>query len=99
MRKNDSFAKGDEVYELVAASKLPLDVRKRICLILDEMGSSGARQFDVARELIAHFEDGLAAGKSTEYLLTTFGDKKTTARMIAQQKRRQVNPVRMSLGR
>jgi predicted permease len=87
MRKNEPFAKSDEAYELVAASKLPSDLRKRIAVILDEMGSGGARQTDVARELIAHFEDGLSAGKSVDDLLRAFGDEHTAARLIAEQKR------------
>ena len=98
MSKHDSFAKGDEAYELVAASKLPSDVWKRICIILDEMDLGGARQVDVARELIAHFEDGLSAGKSVDDLLRDFGDERTAAQLIAEQKR---SPARLEhiLGR
>jgi hypothetical protein len=70
MRKKDPFTIGDEAFELVAASKLPSDVRKRIFVILDEMGTGGAKQIDVARELIAHFEDGLSAGKSASGCLS-----------------------------
>ena len=59
MGKYDEIEKGDEAYELVAASKLPTIVRERIYIILSEMGLGAARQVDVARELMAHFEDGL----------------------------------------
>jgi len=94
MRKNDPFATADEAHELVAASELPSDVRKRISVILEKMGSGGARQVDVARELIAHFEDGSSAGRSVDDLLRDFGDERTAARLIAEQKR---SPARLEL--
>jgi hypothetical protein len=98
MRKNDPFAAADEAHELVAASELPSEVRKRISLILEEMGSGGARQVEVARELIAHFEDGLSAGLSENDLLHRFGDEATAARLIARQKRHPAH-LELILGR
>ena len=51
-----------EAFRLVAESGLPIDAQKRIVVVLDESKLSREQQIDVARELIAHFEDGLAAG-------------------------------------
>ncbi len=44
---------------------------------------------DVARELIAHFEDGLEAGTPADRLIADFGDVKQAARLIARAKKRQ----------
>lgn len=44
---------------------------------------------DVARELIAHFADGQAAGTPTEELLETFGDERQVAKLIRRAKKRQ----------
>ena len=95
MRKPDQRG---EAFRLVAESELPLDAQKRIEVVLDEGLLSGEQQVDVARELIAHFEDGLSAGKSADHLLRDFGDERMAARLIAQQKR---NPTHLEhlLGR
>ena len=42
----------------------------------------------VARELIAHFEDGVAAGRSPNDLTASFGDPARAARLIRRAKRR-----------
>lgn len=44
---------------------------------------------DVARELIAHFEDGLVAGQSESELVTNFGEPRSVARLIRRAKLRQ----------
>ena len=43
---------------------------------------------DVARELIAHFEDGLEAGTSADQLIADFGDIRQAAKLIASAKKR-----------
>ncbi len=42
----------------------------------------------VAKDLIAHFQDGLAAGRTPEELLTAFGNPQETAQLIRRAKRR-----------
>ena len=42
----------------------------------------------VAEELIAHFHDGLEAGRSAEELATAFGDPQQAGRLIGRAKRR-----------
>ena len=88
------FAGPEPAYELVAASGLPSEIRKRVRTVLDEMGADPAQRADVARELIAHFEDGLSAGRSVGELLHDFGDERTAARLIAEQRR---SPARLDL--
>ena len=43
---------------------------------------------DVAQELIAHFEDGLAGGKSPEGLVESFGSTQVVARLIRRSRLR-----------
>lgn len=43
-------------------------------------------QVDVARELIAHFLDGLAAGRTAEQLVVDFGNVRAAARLIRKAK-------------
>jgi hypothetical protein len=43
---------------------------------------------DLASELIAHFEDGLAAGRSATDLLKSFGDQQAAALLIRRAKKR-----------
>ena len=83
-RSNDAF-------RLLAESGLPEDLTNQIAVVLRESRLSPAKQVDVARELIAHFEDGLSAGNSAQDLLRDFGDERIAARLITQHKR---SPVR-----
>jgi hypothetical protein len=43
---------------------------------------------DVARELVEHFRDGLAAGRTPEQLVESFGDERQAARLIRRAKLR-----------
>lgn len=43
---------------------------------------------DVARELCAHFSDGVKAGAGAEELTASFGDSKSAAKLITRAKRR-----------
>lgn len=45
-------------------------------------------QAEVARELVAHFEDGLASGRAERDLLASFGDEHAAARLIRRAMRR-----------
>lgn len=49
-------------------------------------------RLDVAHELIAHFADGLEAGRSPEALVKDFGDAATAARLIRRARKR-LRPV------
>lgn len=68
-------------------SDLPDDVTARLRTVLDRAALDASARADVAREFVAHFEDGLAAGRSLDELLRTFGEAATVARLIAQTKR------------
>jgi len=47
-----------------------------------------SERLDVARELISHFADGLASGRSAEELIAKFGDVERAARLIREAKLR-----------
>lgn len=47
-----------------------------------------SERIDVARELISHFADGLARGRSAEELVANFGDVERAARLIREAKLR-----------
>src|SRR4029079_7883329 len=47
-----------------------------------------SEKIDVASELIAHFQDGLEAGRTPAELLSSFGDPQASAQLIRRAKRR-----------
>jgi len=79
---------GVSVDALLTAAALPAslatlcrDTVRRTCLWRSE-------RLDVARELIAHFRDGLSAGRSDGELASTFGDPAVAARLIRRAAKR-----------
>ncbi len=78
----------DEATRIIDESGLSGAIRRRIHSLLSASGLDGHRAEDVARELVAHFEDGLAAGRSERDLLASFGGEDVTADLIARAKPR-----------
>jgi len=78
----------NDVERVLAASSLSSAVLDRIRSLLQASKLEGDRATDVARELIAHFEDGLAAGRSVDELLGSFGSDDVAADLIARSKPR-----------
>jgi predicted permease len=72
-----------DVDRLAAASRLPHAVCERILAVVQSSGLTGERRLDLVRELVAHFEDGLAAGRSAAELLESFGDSEVAGRLVA----------------
>ena len=72
------------VASLAAASGLPVDVCQSIITAADQSGQTGDKRLDIVRELVAHFEDGLAAGRTVEELLESFGDANVTGDLMAR---------------
>ncbi len=87
----------EELYDiesLTASTELPQKVRDRVLRVVNGSGLRGEKQLDVAKELIAHFDDGIAAGRSIDELLETFGDEVVVARQIKIASRPSVVPGR-----
>jgi predicted permease len=77
-----------DVERLLASSELPTAIQARVRAIVGAARLRPAERVDVTRELIAHFQDGLAAGGSAAALLEAFGDNADAAAMIQAAKRR-----------
>lgn len=79
--------KGD-AKTILAASTLPAPVRELIGKLVRRTRLWKREKAAVAMELIAHFEDGMEAGRGVDELIVNFGDVKTAARLIRRGKRR-----------
>ena len=62
------------VDQLLTQSHLPEEIRATIRRVLQRSDLSSDRALDVGRELVDHFEDGLARGHGARELLESFGD-------------------------
>lgn len=77
-----------DVKKLIAQSGLPRPATELIGRIIRRTRLRPLEKADVANELIAHFADGLEAGKEMGQLLQSFGNERQAARLIARAKRR-----------
>ena len=85
-----------EVDRRLKASDLPEGLQKRITEVIEGRDLTRAAMIDVTRELVAHFEDGLAAGRSAEELLEDFGDERRASTLIARAKHRVADAERQA---
>ncbi|NKB86785.1 MAG: FtsX-like permease family protein [Acidobacteria bacterium] len=76
-----------DVEQLLAAADLPDPAKERIRGLIGAAELDATSRVDVTREMIAHFEDGLAAGTRLNDLLADFGDDDAAATMIQRSKR------------
>ena len=90
MNKNRSH----DIRELIDRAALPQAIGERIGEVLANSKLAASELNDVGRELIAHFEDGLAAGRTADELLSSFADSPAVALLIGANKR----AVRASAG-
>lgn len=80
---------------LLAASGLEKPLTDLIRRVAKRTRLTRLEKIDVARELIAHFQDGRAAGRTPEELIGAFGDVRDAARLIRRaRKRNRPAPVR-----
>lgn len=73
---------------LIRRAPLPESHRALIGRVVKRTRLWRRERADVARELIAHFADGLEAGSRAEELIRSFGDEKRAAKLIRRGKRR-----------
>lgn len=78
-----------DVRDLVAQSALPPTIRDTIISVVGRTRLRRGERFEIARELITHFEDGLAAGRESGELIASFGDPRQAAALIRRARRRQ----------
>lgn len=89
-RDNDSLvARMDRigVARVARSAGLPEVLADKVGQVVTGTGLPEDRRTEVFRELVAHFEDGLAAGRSPDALLVEFGDAGRAAGLIARAKR------------
>lgn len=77
-----------DVAGIIADAELPAALAALVRMTVKRTRLWRVERVDVAPELIAHFQDGLAAGATAESLAATFGDPAQTARLIRRAKRR-----------
>jgi hypothetical protein len=73
---------------IVASAKLPVNLAGLVLQVVRASRLWRRERADVARELVAHFADGLASGESSESLAQSFGDPANAARLIRRAKKR-----------
>jgi putative ABC transport system permease protein len=66
--------------------ELSAEIVLRIEEVVRRSRLQGSDRADVRDELVAHFEDGLAAGRTAQELLAAFGDATTSARWIGEER-------------
>lgn len=81
------------IRSLIAQANLPQPLGDLVLHVARRTRLSRLEKVDVAEELVAHFADGLDAGRSAEQLLRDFGDADRAARLIRRAKRRNHNAL------
>ncbi|MBC7835559.1 MAG: hypothetical protein H7Y88_10745 [Phycisphaerales bacterium] len=79
LRKNHAAALG---------ASLPQPVRELVRSVVRSTRLWRREKLSVARELVAHFHDGLDAGRPPDELIGAFGDPRAAARLIRRAKKR-----------
>jgi hypothetical protein len=72
----------------IDAVGLPASLSRLVWDVVRQTRLWRSEKSEVARELVTHFADGLAAGRSDEELLRDFGSAQQAARLIGKAKRR-----------
>lgn len=75
--------------KIIERSGLPADHRALIFRVVKRTKLWRSERADVARELVAHFTDGLESGAAAPELLCAFGNEKQAAKLIRRAKKRQ----------
>lgn len=77
----------EDVRRLIEGSGLPASIGERVLSAVAGQRLRAPAAVDVAQELIAHFQDGLDAGREESELLSSFGDGEDVGRLIGRGKR------------
>jgi hypothetical protein len=72
----------------IAEADLPPELADAVAQVVSRSRLWRRERVDIAAELTAHFQDGLAAGCTPTELLETFGAPENTAQLIRRAKRR-----------
>jgi hypothetical protein len=69
-------------------AELPTELANAVKQVVGRTRLWRREKVDVAMELVAHFQDGLEAGRTPNEMLQSFGDPVATAQLIRRAKRR-----------
>ncbi|MEX2091325.1 MAG: hypothetical protein WD971_01545, partial [Pirellulales bacterium] len=73
---------------VVADADLPSELAEAVGQVVKRTRLWRREKVDVATELIAHFQDGLEAGRTPQQLIASFGDPRQVAQLIRRAKKR-----------
>jgi hypothetical protein len=73
---------------VVAEADLPSALADVVGQVVNRMRLWRREKVDVVNELVAHFQDGLSAGRTPQQLVDSFGDPQQAARLIRRAKKR-----------
>ena len=77
---------GRSARQIIAAAELPEPIERLILHIIRKVRLWRRERLEVATELVAHFRDGLEAGRTVDDLLTTFGKRPLAIKLIRRAK-------------
>lgn len=72
----------------IAASPLPPQTRSLIERVTARAGGRASERLETARELVSHFSDALAAGRTEAEAIASFGDERRAASLLRKAIRR-----------
>ncbi|MGI9013703.1 MAG: hypothetical protein ACR2GY_05565 [Phycisphaerales bacterium] len=75
-------------HQIINDADLPAELSSMLRRVVRRTRLWRSERVDVARELIAHFHDGLEQGRSVAELRGRFGDERQTARLIRRARKR-----------
>ena len=78
----------DSAPDIVAASGLPADIRRVVLDVVTHCRLWRSERAEVARELCAHFQDGLESGASAASLIQDFGKPSELAPLFTRARKR-----------
>ncbi|HWB19353.1 MAG TPA: hypothetical protein VG711_03565 [Phycisphaerales bacterium] len=90
------FARQRAARRVIARAGLPAEVAKLIDRVVRRTRLWSGERVEVARELIAHFEDGMEAERSAQEMIVSFGKQRMAAKLLRRAaKRNRALPWRM----
>jgi hypothetical protein len=85
--------RGESASDVIARAGLPAELAAVVTRVVSACRLWQHERADVARELCAHFADGLGAGHSPQELASSFGDPASAAKLITRAKKRGRGPM------
>lgn len=82
---------------VVARAGLPIEAERAVRETVKRTRLSREEKLDIARELCAHFLDGMGEGESAGSLVERFGDERTAAVLLTRSKKRTRHPLRRAM--